>query len=176
MTIEEFSAKWRGKRASVIGIGVSNRPLIDFLLSAGLLVTARDKKTKEEIGDAADELCELFDFNIPMRWSVAHYYQAVLNGEAHVKDVAFLTTLAGYVHYKLTGKKVLGVGDASGMFPIKNGTYDKEMLCKLNSLHRSSSRDASAPRHNRNDRNNRTPWRIFRKQRHNMGFCQSLYH
>ena len=75
-------------------------------------------------------LTDVFSFNIPQRFSIAHLYQAVLNKEAHVKDVAFLTTLAGYVHYKLTGKKVLGIGDASGMFPIdsKTKTYKGHLL------------------------------------------------
>ena len=79
---------------------------------------------------AAEELTELLQFNIPQRWSVSHLYQAILNGEEHVSRVSFLTTLAGYVHWKLTGKKVLGVGDASGMFPIDSSTntYDKAML------------------------------------------------
>lgn len=79
---------------------------------------------------AAAELTELLKFNIPQRWSVAYLYQSILNGEEHVKDIAYLTTLAGYVHWQLTGQKVLGVGDASGMFPIdsKTGTYDAEML------------------------------------------------
>ncbi|NCC08160.1 MAG: ATPase [Clostridia bacterium] len=73
---------------------------------------------------AAEKLTQLFSFNIPQRWSIAHLEQAVLNNEANVKDIAFLTTLAGYVHYKLSGKKVLGVGDASGMFPIDSDTCD----------------------------------------------------
>ena len=79
---------------------------------------------------AAEELTALFSFNIPQRWSIAHLYQAILNGEAHVADIAFLTTLAGYVHWKLTGVKALGVGDASGMFPIDSvaGDYDAGML------------------------------------------------
>lgn len=79
---------------------------------------------------AADELTELFSFTIPQRWSVAHVHQAVQNGESHVKDIAFLTTLAGYVHWKLTGEKVLGVGEASGMFPIDSTLcdYDARML------------------------------------------------
>ena len=67
---------------------------------------------------AAAELTELFGFNIPQRWSVAHLRQAVRNGEEHVARVDFLTTLAGYVHWRLTGRRVLGVGEASGMFPI----------------------------------------------------------
>ena len=81
---------------------------------------------------AAAELSELLDFNIPQRWSVSHFYQAVLDGETHVEQVASLNTLAGYVHYCLTGRRVLGVGDASGMFPVKNGDYDTHMLGKLN--------------------------------------------
>lgn len=86
--------------------------------------------------EAASKLTEEFNYNIPQRWSIAHLYQAILNKEEHVKDVAFFTTLAGYVHYKLTGKKVLGVGDASGMFPIdiKTGNYDQGMIDKFNSL------------------------------------------
>ena len=83
---------------------------------------------------AADCLTELFRFHVPMRWSVSHYYQAILNGEDHVENVDFLTTLAGYVHYRLTGKRVLGVGDASGMFPVSDGDYDREMLAKFNAL------------------------------------------
>ncbi len=69
-------------------------------------------------GPASEELTHLFNYPIPQRWSIAHLYQVVLNNEAHVKDVAFMTTLAGYIHWKLTGKKIIGIGDASGMFPI----------------------------------------------------------
>jgi sugar (pentulose or hexulose) kinase len=75
-------------------------------------------------GQAAEALTELFQFNIPQRWSIAHLYQAILNKEPHVKDISHLTTLAGYVHWKLTGQKVLGVGEASGMFPIDSATND----------------------------------------------------
>lgn len=87
-------------------------------------------------GQAAEELTELFQFNIPQRWSIAHLHQAVLNGEPHVRDIAYLTTLAGYVHWKLTGKKVLGVGEASGMFPIdsETGVYDSGMIGKFDAL------------------------------------------
>ncbi|MDR2656063.1 MAG: ATPase [Oscillospiraceae bacterium] len=80
---------------------------------------------------AARELTDLFGFNIPQRWSVAHLYQAFLDGEDHVKDIACVTTLAGYVHWKLTGEKVLGIGDASGMFPIKDGAYNPEFAGKF---------------------------------------------
>ncbi|HEU5011827.1 MAG TPA: FGGY-family carbohydrate kinase [Roseiflexaceae bacterium] len=81
-------------------------------------------------GQAANELTELFQFNIPQRWSIAHLYQVILNGEPHVSDISHLTTLAGYVHWKLTGQKVLGVGEASGMFPIDSATndYDARLL------------------------------------------------
>ena len=85
---------------------------------------------------AAAILTKEFNYNIPQRWSISHLYQAVLNDEAHVKEVSFFTTLAGYVHWKLTGKKVLGVGDASGMFPIDiaTGDYNKEMIAKFDKL------------------------------------------
>lgn len=81
-------------------------------------------------GQAAQELTELFQFNIPQRWSIAHLYQAILNKESHVKDISYLTTLAGYVHWKLTGQKVLGIDEASGMFPIDSRTddYDARMI------------------------------------------------
>ena len=80
--------------------------------------------------DAAEALTSLFDFNIPQRWSIAHLYQAILNGESHLPSLARLTTLAGHVHYMLTGRHVMGVGEASGMFPIdsQTGTYDARMV------------------------------------------------
>ena len=86
--------------------------------------------------DAAAELSKLFDFNIPQRWSIAHLYQAILNGEEHVPSVKYQTTLAGYVHWMLTGSFVLGVGEASGMFPIDSKTrdYNKGMLEKFYAL------------------------------------------
>ena len=86
--------------------------------------------------EAAAALTREFGFNIPQRWSIAHLYQAILNKEEHVKDIDFVTTLAGYVHYKMTGCKVLGVGDASGMFPIDSSTgdYDKDMVAKFDKL------------------------------------------
>ena len=87
-------------------------------------------------GEAAEKLTALFGFNIPQRWSIAHLYQAILNGESHVKDIARLTTLAGYIHYELTGEHVMGVGEASGMFPIDSATcdFDEEMIQKFNAL------------------------------------------
>ena len=87
-------------------------------------------------GEAAEKLTGLFGFNIPQRWSIAHLYQAILNGEDHVKNIAWLTTLAGYIHWKLTGEKVMGVGEASGMFPIDSAAmdYDEAMVRKFNAL------------------------------------------
>ena len=87
-------------------------------------------------GEAAEKLTALFGFNIPQRWSIAHLYQAVLNGEEHVKDIAFLTTLAGYIHWRLTGEKLMGVGEASGMFPIDSQKldYDEGMVQKFKAL------------------------------------------
>jgi len=89
---------------------------------------------------AAAELTGKFQFNIPQRWSVAHLYQAVLNGEGHVKEIDFITTLAGYVHWKLTGNKVLGLDDASGMFPIDS------LTCNFNSQMLKQFDEAVAPR------------------------------
>ena len=86
--------------------------------------------------EAAGKLSELFDYNIPQRWSIAHLYQAILNKEEHLNKLSYITTLAGYVHYVLTGEKVMGIGEASGMFPIDSNTmcYDKDMLNKFNDL------------------------------------------
>ena len=86
--------------------------------------------------EASEELTREFGFHIPQRWSVAHLYQAVLNDEPHVKDISYILTLAGYVHYSLTGEKVLGVGEASGMFPIDSAIcdYDAKMLARFGEL------------------------------------------
>ncbi|MBR3494296.1 MAG: ATPase [Clostridia bacterium] len=85
---------------------------------------------------AAAELTELFQFNIPQRWSIAHLHQAVLNNEEHLGRLAFFTTLAGYVHWMLTGKKVLGLGDAAGLFPIDSAAcdWDPQMIARYNQL------------------------------------------
>ena len=79
---------------------------------------------------AAEELTELIGYNIPQRWPIAHLYQAILNGESHVSQVAHITTLAGYIHYMLTGVNAVGIGEASGVFPVdgKAGIYRPEML------------------------------------------------
>ena len=85
---------------------------------------------------AAGELTELFQFNIPLRWSISQLYQAILNKEDHVPQVAYITTLAGYIHYLLSGRKVMGVGEASGMFPIDSAAmdYDQKMLDQFQDL------------------------------------------
>jgi sugar (pentulose or hexulose) kinase len=85
-------------------------------------------------GEAAEKLTDLFQFNIPQRWSIAHLYQAILNKEPHIRDISHLTTLAGYVHWKLTGQKVLGVGEASGVFPVDSQTnqYDQRRIEQFN--------------------------------------------
>lgn len=87
-------------------------------------------------GEASEILTKELGFHIPQRWSIAHLYQAVLNNEAHVNSITHMTTLAGYVHWKLTGEKVMGVGEASGMFPVdlKTGQFDKEMLARTEEL------------------------------------------
>ncbi|MBQ8184003.1 MAG: FGGY-family carbohydrate kinase [Clostridia bacterium] len=85
-------------------------------------------------GEAANKLTELFQFNIPDRWSIAHLYQVILDGEEHVKDVCYFTTLAGYIHTLLTGEKVLGIGEASGMFPMDGNNYSEAMLDKFDAL------------------------------------------
>lgn len=85
---------------------------------------------------ASEELSKVFQFHIPQRWSIAHLYQAILNGEEHVKDVRFFTTLAGYIHWQLTGEKALGIGDAAGMFPIDSATknWDAKMIGQFDEL------------------------------------------
>ena len=102
-----FSAMMHGYMA----FGADDEILVPFR-------TWRNAITEE----ASEKLTKLFNYNIPQRWSIAHLYQAILNGEDHVKDIKFQTTLAGYIHWKLTGRKVLGVGEASGMFPIDIAT------------------------------------------------------
>ena len=118
---------------TAIGISAMMHGYLAFDKDDRLLVPFRTwRNTNTE--NAAAELTELFGFNVPMRWSVAHFHQALLNGEAHVCEVASLNTLAGYVHYKLTGKRVLGIGDASGMFPVKGKSYDPERIAQYNAL------------------------------------------
>ena len=132
---EDYAKKIGAPLTEVAAIGVSAmmHGYLAFDKNDELLVPFRTwRNTNTEA--AADELSRAFGFNIPMRWSVSHYYQAVLDNEAHIGEVDFLTTLAGYVHFKLSGERVLGVGDASGMFPTVGKNYDPEMLKKLNAM------------------------------------------
>jgi sugar (pentulose or hexulose) kinase len=118
---------------SAIGFSAMMHGYMAFDKDENLLVPFRTWRNTIT-GRASKELTHLFQFNIPQRWSIAHLYQAILNKEPHVKDISHLTTLAGYVHWKLTGQKVLGVGEASGMFPIdsKTNDYDERMIGLFN--------------------------------------------
>ncbi|MFZ6029448.1 MAG: xylulokinase [Chloroflexota bacterium] len=117
------------KTIGAIGFSAMMHGYLVFDRDGNLLVPFRTWRNTIT-GQAAEKLTDLFEFNIPQRWSIAHLYQAILNQEPHVGDIHFQTTLAGYVHQKLTGQKVLGVGEASGMFPIDSGTgrYDERMI------------------------------------------------
>ncbi|WP_025746027.1 xylulokinase [Kallotenue papyrolyticum] len=116
-----------------IGISAMMHGYLAFDAAGELLVPFRTWRNTIT-AQAAQALSDLFQFNIPQRWSIAHLYQAMRNGEAHVRQIDFLTTLAGYVHWQLTGERVLGIGDASGMFPIDSATnqYDQRMLALFN--------------------------------------------
>ena len=122
-----------------IGISAMMHGYLAFDDSGELLVPFRTWRNTST-GAAAAELTDLFDVNVPLRWSIAHLHQAVRDAEPHVPKVRFLTTLAGYVHGRLTGRKVLGVGDASGMFPIDPSTtdYDIALLDRYDRLVESS--------------------------------------
>lgn len=100
-----------------MGVSAMMHGYMPFNKDSKILVPFRTWRNTNT-GKAAAALSELFDFNIPLRWSISHLYQAILNNEPHVKDITFFTTLAGYIHWQLTGEKVLGIGDASGMLPI----------------------------------------------------------
>ena len=122
-------------KVGCIGISAMMHGYLAFDANGELLVPFRTWRNTIT-GAAAEELTAAFGFNIPQRWSIAHLYQAMLNKEEHLSKLDFFTTLAGYVHWQLTGHKVLGVGDASGMFPIDSttGGYDAAMLQKFNTM------------------------------------------
>lgn len=117
------------KTISAIGFSGMMHGYLPFDKDGNLLAPFRTWRNTIT-GQAAEKLTDLFQFAIPQRWSIAHLYQAILNKEPHVRDIHHLTTLAGYVHWQLTGQKVMGVGEASGMFPIDSTTtdYDQRML------------------------------------------------
>ena len=120
---------------AAIGVSAMMHGYMPFNEKEEILVPFRTWRNTNT-GRAAAELSELFVYNIPLRWSISHLYQAILDNEAHVKDIKFLTTLAGYVHWQITGEKVLGIGDASGMLPIDPTTnnYSAEMVAKFDNL------------------------------------------
>lgn len=123
------------RKLEAIGISAMMHGYIPFDGDGNQLVPFRTWRNTIT-GPASEALTELFSFNIPQRWSIAHLYQAILNDEPHVPDIRFLTTLEGYVHWQLTGEKVLGVGEGAGMFPIdsKTNDYDAGMVTKFDAL------------------------------------------
>ena len=142
----DLAEVWAGLKAAVSGI--ENREAIKAMgvsaMMHGYLAFDKDwnllvpfRTWQNTItGQAAAELTELFHFNVPQRWSISHLYQAILNGEEHISKIAHITTLAGYVHYMLTGVNAIGIGEASGMFLIdsEKNCYDEAMLAKFNEL------------------------------------------
>lgn len=123
------------KKLSSIGFSAMMHGYLPFDKNGNQLAEFRTWRNTTT-AEASSELTKLFNFNIPQRWSIAHLYQAILNKEEHVKDISYLTTLAGYVHWKLSGEKVMGIGEASGMFPIDSemNDYNAEMLDKFSSI------------------------------------------
>lgn len=125
-----------GEKLTTVGaIGISGmmHGYLPFDAAGNLLTPFRTWRNTTTPA-AAEELSDLFDFNIPQRWSIAHLYQAILNGEDHISKVAHVTTLSGYVHSLLTGRREMGIGEASGMFPVKGNSYHEEMLEKFDAL------------------------------------------
>ena len=132
--VSDIKEKYNVKLSSVKAIGIS-------AMMHGYLVFDKDNNQltsfrtwrNNTTGIASKELTDLFNYPVPQRWSIAHLYQAVLNEEDHVCNIDYVTTLAGYVHWKLTGQKVIGIGDASGMFPIdlKEKNFDSTMIAKF---------------------------------------------
>ena len=123
------------KKVASIGFSAMMHGYMPFNKKEEILVPFRTWRNTNT-GRAAAALSELFVYNIPLRWSISHLYQAILDNESHVNEIDFLTTLAGYVHWQITGEKVLGIGDASGMLPIDPTThnYSAEMVAKFNKL------------------------------------------
>ena len=134
---EDVQKKYGMELTSVGAFGVSAmmHGYMPFNKEGELMVPFRTWRNNIT-GEASEKLAELFHYNIPQRWSIAHLYQAILNGEGHVKDIDYITTLEAYVHWKLTGKRVLGIGDAAGMFPVdsEKKDYNQEMVEKFDKL------------------------------------------
>ena len=123
------------EQLAAIGISAMMHGYMAFGKDEKILVPFRTWRNTNT-GEAAAALSKLFNYNIPLRWSISHLYQCILNGDEHVKEITYLTTLAGYIHWRLTGEKVLGVGDASGMIPVDPETknYNADMVKKFNDL------------------------------------------
>lgn len=123
------------KKIGAIGFSAMMHGYMAFDKGGDLLVPFRTWRNNIT-GTASEKLTEVFQYQIPQRWSISHLYQAILNKEEHVGEIEYLTTLSGYIHWKLTGKKILGVGEASGMFPIDTDkkTYREDMIQKFDDL------------------------------------------
>ncbi|MGL6202196.1 MAG: xylulokinase [Lachnospiraceae bacterium] len=123
------------KKLEALGVSAMMHGYLAFDENNQLLVPFRTWRNTYSV-EAADKLTEYFQYNVPIRWSVAHLYQSILNGQEHVKDVSYVATLAAYIHWQLTGEKVLGIGDASGMFPIdiEKHDFDVERMDKFDQL------------------------------------------
>lgn len=134
---EDVSRKYETalEKVGAIGVSAMMHGYMAFDDKGNLLVPFRTWRNGTT-GEAAQALTEEFQYNIPQRWSIAHLYQAMLNGEEHVEQIAYLTTLAGYIHWKLTGQKVIGIGDGAGMLPIDTnaGDFDERMIEKFERL------------------------------------------
>ena len=135
--VKDVEEKYGVELTSVGAMGISAmmHGYMPFNKEGKLLVPFRTWRNNIT-GKASRKLSELFQYNIPQRWSIAHLYQAILNGEPHVKDIDYITTLEAYVHWKLTGKKVLGIGDVAGMFPVDSITkdYNEKMVQQFDEL------------------------------------------
>ena len=120
---------------AAIGISAMMHGYMAFNKDQEILVPFRTWRNTNT-GKAAARLSELFEFNIPLRWSISHLYECIIDGESHVKDINYLATLDAYIHWQLTGERVTGIGDASGMLPIDPETkdYDEKMVKKFDSL------------------------------------------
>ncbi len=121
------------KTAGAMGISAMMHGFMPFDEN-GVLLTPFRTWRNTNTGKAADELTEKLSFNIPLRWSISHLYQAVLDNEDYIGNISYVTTLAVYIHHKLTGRMAAGIGEASGMFPVKDGTYDSDMVNTVNAL------------------------------------------
>ena len=135
--VKDVQEKYGVELTSVGALGISAmmHGYMPFDKGGKLLVPFRTWRNNIT-GEASEKLLELFQYNIPQRWSIAHLYQAILNGEEHVKDIDYMCTLEAYVHRMLTGKRVLGIGDAAGMFPVdsEKKDYNQEMVEKFDKL------------------------------------------